>query len=264
MSALPELEEQVEGAEADASRPGASTRDRYILERRARRLADNRVRIERLDRRLEELEEYAQFAPGAIGCSLDQRIDLSTEEAMLVDLEALARTCSQQPLIRFLRAAAFVSEVPAGLAEPGARMQAAALLRTKDRLRSAVQAILGLAALLQKAPLVRGIDSIPGRLKRALDVALEGRTMSEVVDEGEWLERAFLTALREELSSQLRSEIERQWSEAAEQGTAAQGTAAPERPSGRVRRLRAEMERIDRRLALLEADRPRPPAPGAN
>jgi hypothetical protein len=201
------------------------------------------TQIERLDRRLDELEGMGEFAPGALGCSFDQAIDVSTLEAMMADLEVLADTCPQKHLIRFLRAAAFVSEVPAALAQPGARMDDAALFRTADNVSSAVQAIAGLAAALQEDPLIRGVDSVPARLRKILETALEERSVAGVIRDGDKLEGAFLSGRRRHLTQELDDEIERHRSEMS-----GQGTASPE-----IRRLRANIERIDRRLALLHA-----------
>jgi hypothetical protein len=186
----------------------------------------------------------------------DQTIDRSTEQAMMANLEALADTCPQQHLIRFLRAAAFVSEVPAGLAEPGARMEPSAPRRTEGSLSSALQAIAGLVAVLQVDPLIPGTDSVPARLRTILERALGGRTIMEVTREGEKLERAFLLALRDDRSKRLRSEIEKQQREAYDQAA-----RALQRSSSRIRHLRADIERFDRRLARLDADTlgPRPP-----
>jgi hypothetical protein len=253
---LRELEESFASAAAVASGPGASTEERRALNRLQRRLADAPTRIGRLEARLNKLEVMGEFAPGAPGCSFDQTIDRSTEQAMMANLEALADTCPQQHLIRFLRAAAFVSEVPAGLAEPGARMEPSAPRRTEGSLSSALQAIAGLVAVLQVDPLIPGTDSVPARLRTILERALGGRTIMEVTREGEKLERAFLLALRDDRSKRLRSEIEKQQREAYDQAA-----RALQRSSSRIRHLRADIERFDRRLARLDADTlgPRPP-----
>jgi hypothetical protein len=256
---LRELEEGFEHASAVASDPGASTEDRYAFERLQRRLVEVSTQIGRLESRLNELEGMAEFVPGALGCSFDQTIDRSISAATMTDLETLAATCPQNHLIRFLRAAAFVSEVPASLAEPGARMHPSVLLRTEDNLSSALQAVVRFPAILQADPLVPGTDSVPARFQTMLDRALGGRTIMEVIREGEKLERAFLVTLREDRSKQLRSEIEKQSSE-----TSAREAAALQRANSRTRDLRADIERVDRRLAKLDANTPAPRPPDAH
>jgi hypothetical protein len=253
-----ELQDEIEDAQVRVSGAGASRHDRRQLETLQRRLVDFSTTLGRLDRRREAIEGMGLFVPGAVGCILERGIDRSTEQAMMADLDALADACPQKDLIRFLRASAFVSEVPAGLAEPGARMEARALRGAENDLSLAIRAIAGLAAVLQKDPLIRGTDSVPARLKAILDRALDGRTIPEVVSEGEKLERAFLMALRADRSAQLRSEIEKRRRQALGEN------ALPERSSGQIKQLRVDIERLDRRLAMLGAEAPTTPPPGAN
>ena len=206
--------------------------------------------IERLGRHVDELESAGSFEPGAIGCGLEEGIDLSTEKAMMADLEALAETCLQQ-LVRFLRAAAFVSEVPVQLAEPGARMVAPSVSETERKLSSAIAAVAGLGAILQQEPFFGGSESVPARLRRMLKAALQGRTVADVVSAGDRLEGAFLTLLSSTRSEKLRSEIAK-----SQDRTSRQPAPAPNWPNLRIRDLQADIERIDRRLALLQPDAP--------
>ena len=127
-----DLERVIEDAEIAALHPAPSIQDRRNFETLQGRIADFSTTIERLDRRREEIEGMGPFVPSAVGCSLEQGIDRSTEQAMMAELEVLAATCPQKRLIKFLRAAAILSEVPAALTEPGARMEGAALRRAED------------------------------------------------------------------------------------------------------------------------------------
>jgi hypothetical protein len=235
----PELQRQIEGARAVQSRPDPSAQDRRTLARLERRLARVPEVMDHLDRRLHVLDGAGQFAPGTVECSLEEGIDLSIEQAMMADLETLADTCPQRSLIGFLRAAAILSEVPAGLAEPGARMHPAAIREVKQNLVSAAYTIARLSALLWEEPFFPRADDAPGRLARILGSALTGRTVSEVLHEGPRAERAFLVALRVDLSQRLQTEMR----------ASEQATAASKPPSPRIRRLRADIERIDRRLS---------------
>lgn len=246
-----ELAEELADADARA-RSGASADDQRAADRLRHNLARTAEYMDRIRERLKVLEAAGPFEPGATECGLDEGIDLSTEATMMADLEAFAGSCAQKQLIRFLRAAAFVSEVPAQLAQPGARMDAAVVQEVEVRVSSAVNAIAGLTVFFQKDPLLRRNESaLRRRVRNMLDRALEGRTIVQVLREGEAAEHAFLPVLREELMRQLRSEMTERSDEAAKQGT-----AAPKRPSSRIRRLRADIERIDRRLDLLEASAP--------
>ena len=92
-----------------------------------------------------------------------------------------------------------------------------------------------------------------------LDAVLAGRSVADVVSDGSSVERALLVTLRNDLSERLRSEFEEQRDE-----TAAQGTPAPDRPSAEVRWLRGYIERVARRLAMLEAEAPAPHPTGAD
>jgi hypothetical protein len=87
-----------------------------------------------------------------------------------------------------------------------------------------------------------------------LAALLPGRTISELMRDGEKVERAFLPELRMHLVHELQVEIERGRGETLEQGD-----GAPKRPSRKVQRLRDFIERVDERLAILEAHA----APGA-
>jgi hypothetical protein len=178
---------------------------------------------------------------------------------MMADLEALAETCPQQRLIEFLRAAAFVSEVPAGLAEPGARMEAGVVRELKVRLAFASRAIAELPLYLQNDLLPRGGDSVSRRLGSILNHALAGRAVAEVISDGEKVERAFLPKLRAHLIHELQAEMEGSRGE-----TSQQDDVAPQRQSGEAQRLRGFIERIDRRLAMLETEAPAPPPAGAD
>ena len=254
-----DLERVIEDAEIAALHPAPSIQDRRNFETLQGRIADFSTTIERLDRRREEIEGMGPFVPSAVGCSLEQGIDRSTEQAMMAELEVLAATCPQKRLIKFLRAAAILSEVPAALTEPGARMEGAALRRAEDILSLASRTVGGFAALVRRDPFVRGLDSIPARLKKMLDAVLAGRSVADVASDGSSVERALLVTLRDDLSERLRSEFEEQRDE-----TAAQGTPAPDRPSAEVRWLRGYIERVARRLAMLEAEAPAPHPPGAD
>jgi hypothetical protein len=138
-------------------------------------------------------------------------------------------------------------------------MDASALRRTEDNLSSALQAIAGLAAVLQADPLIRGTAGVPARLRAILDRALDERTIPEVISEGEKLERAFLVVRRGDLSKDLRLDIDKQRRESF-----AKEAPAPQPSSSRIKNLRADIERIDRRLAMLGAAAPTTPPPGAN
>jgi hypothetical protein len=236
------LEQQIEDARAVLSQPDASAQDAHALERLERQHREVAQAMDRFNRRLHALEEAEPFTPGAVECSLEEGIDLSTEQAMVADLERLADTCPQRSLITFLRAAALVSEVPVRLADPGARMHAATIREVEENLVSAADAIARLPALLQEDPFERS-DDVPQRLAGILGNALAGRTMSEVMREGAAAERAFLLELRADLLQRLRAEMR----------GSEQTADASEPPNPRISRLRADIERIDERLALLRA-----------
>jgi hypothetical protein len=253
-----DLAEELESAEAQMQ-TDARLQDQRAVDRLRSQLARGLRFMDRLKRRAEELERAEPFEPGAVGCSLEQGVDLSTEQSMMADLEALASTCPQQQLIAFLRAAAFIARAPAGSASPRAPMDAAAVMDVAASLGSAANAIAGLAAVLQRDFLVPS-DTIPARLKKILDAALEGRSVAEVVRDGPAAERGFLPVLRDELARQLRAETDRG-------GILEPGTAVPKRPSARIRELRAKIERIDGRLDRLDASagpKERAAPPGAN
>jgi predicted RNase H-like nuclease (RuvC/YqgF family) len=101
-----------------------------------------------------------------------------------------------------------------------------------------------------------GASTVPARLQAILDRALGGRTIAEVIREGEKLERGFLVAFREDLAKELGSEIEKQRRE-----TSDQEAQATQRSDSRIKDLRAEIERLELRLAMLAAATP---APGAH
>jgi hypothetical protein len=139
---------------------------------------------------LNELESTGSFEPGALECRLEEGVDLSTDEGMMIDLEALAETCPQQRLIQFLRAAAFVSVVPVGIAAPGARMDPAVVQELRVKLAFASRAIAELGLYLQD-DLVPPEGSVPKRLRTILRNALAERSVAEVMSDGEKAERLF-------------------------------------------------------------------------
>jgi hypothetical protein len=235
-----ELETQIENAARAASRADVSAHHARHVEELHRRLDDMSMTIQRLGVRASWLEGFDAFLPGAVACDLELGIDLSTEQAMMADLEALADSCPQQRLIGFLRAAAALSAVPEHLADQGARLDRSALQRIEEDLSSASRTIGGLTAFLQRDPLMRGLDTVPERLKVILAAALQGRSIAVVVPEGERLERAFLLALRQDVSARLRSEM------------AERRAQRPTQLSHEAQRLRAYIRRITGRLAMLE------------
>jgi len=244
---LRERVEELENAEAQAR----SAAERRSLDRLRRELGTLSEGMDRWSQRLEKLRSAGAFEPGALGCRLSGDIDLTSEGAMIAGLAALAETCPQRRLIRFLRAAAFLSEVPH-------RSEAIAISRAAENLSFAMEAIAGLAGLLQHDVFFRDHETVVAALKRILGRALPGRTISEVMRDGEKVERAFLPALRAHLMHQLQAEIERR------RETSEQDAAAPQRPSREAQRFRGYIERIERRLAMLEGGAPEPARPGAN
>jgi hypothetical protein len=80
--------------------------------------------------------------------------------------------------------------------------------------------------------------------------------MSEVLRDGEKGEREFLPRLRTEYARQLQIEIERSRGESPERNA-----PASQRPSREAQRLHGLIERIELRLAMLEAEAPTPPPP---
>jgi hypothetical protein len=80
-----------------------------------------------------------------------------------------------------------------------------------------------------------------------------------VIREGAALERAFLLALREKRSKQLQYQIEEQRAESSDQAG-----AAPKRSNSEIKRLRTDIERIDRRLTMLETEAPALSSPDRN
>jgi hypothetical protein len=233
---LHERMEELENAEAQAR----SDEDRRSLDRLRRELATLSEGMDRSSQRLEKLRSAGPFEPGAVGCSFGGGIDLASERAMLADLAALAETCSQRRLIRFLRAAAFLSEVPQR------RSEAIAISRAAENLSSAMEAIAGLAGLLQHDLFFWDHEIVVAWLERILGRALPGRTMSDVMRDGEKVEREFLPELHTQLMHQLQVEIERR------RETSEQDAATPQRPSRKAQRLRGYIERIQRRRAMVE------------
>ena len=245
---LRERAEELENAEAQAR----SDEEHRAVERLRRELATLAEGMDRSSRRLEKLRSAGPFEPGAAGCSLSGGMDLSSERAMIAGLAALAESCPQRRLIRFLRAAAFLSEAPP-------RSEAIAISRAGENLSFAMKAIAGLAGLLQRDLFFWDHETVVASLKRILSRALPGRTLSEVMRDGEKVERPFLPKLRAQLTHELQAEMERSRGETSEQDAAAR-----RRPSREAQRLRADIERIDRRLALLEASAPAPLPPSAD
>ena len=92
---------------------------------------------------------------------------------MISDVAVLAESCPQRRLIRFLRAAASLSEAPP-------RLEAIAIGRAAENLSFAMEAIAGLAGLLQHDLFFWDHEIIVVSLKRILGRALPGRTLSEV------------------------------------------------------------------------------------
>jgi hypothetical protein len=174
---------------------------------------------------------------------------------MMADLEALAETCPQQRLIQFLRAAVFASIVPVGLAAPDARMDPTVMHQLKVKLAFASRAIAELGLYLQE-DLVLPAGSVPKRLRTILRNATAERSVAEVMSDGEKSERSFLPRLRTHLTQELDAEIR-------SEASGLEGTA-PRPSSARIRELRLDIERVDRRLAMLGAEGHTPPQPGAN
>ena len=114
-----------------------------------------------------------------------------------------------------------------------------------------MKAISGLAGLLQHDLFFWDHEIVVAWLKRILGRALPGRTISEVIRDGEKVEREFLPELRAQLMHQLQAEIERHRGETLKQDAEAQ-------------RFLRFIERIDGRLAMLETEVPGPPPLGAN
>jgi len=166
---LRERAEKLENAEAQAR----SDEDRRVVERLRRELATLSEGMDRSSRRLEKLRSAGPFEPGAAGCSLSGGMDLSREPAMIAGLAVLAESCPQRRLIRFLRAAAFLSEAPP-------RLEAIVIGRAAENLSFAMEAIAGLAGLLQHDLFFWDHEIIVASLKRILGRALPGRTLSEV------------------------------------------------------------------------------------
>jgi hypothetical protein len=102
LSRVRELAEELENAEAETNSSGQheDRRDLYRLRRDLARTSDF---ADRIGRRLNELERAGPFEPGAVQCALEDGVDLSSDEAMMTDLEAFAETCPQQRLIQVLR-----------------------------------------------------------------------------------------------------------------------------------------------------------------
>jgi hypothetical protein len=205
LSRVRELAEELENAEAETNSSGQheDRRDLYRLRRDLARTSDF---ADRIGRRLNELERAGPFEPGAVQCALEDGVDLSSDEAMMTDLEAFAETCPQQRLIQVLRAAAYASVVPVGFAAPGARMEPAVVDELKVTLAFASRAIAELGLSLQE-DLVLPDDSVPPRLRATLRDALAGRSVAEVMSDGEKAERAFLPRLRAHLALELEAEI---------------------------------------------------------
>jgi hypothetical protein len=114
-----------------------------------------------------------------------------------------------------------------------------------------MKAIAGLAGLLQHDVFFWDHEIVVVWLNRILGRALQGRTISEVMRDGEKVEREFLPKLRAQLMHQLQVEMERRRDETSERES-----TKPQRPSRETRRLRGYIQRIDSRLALLETSGP--------
>lgn len=209
------LEQEIEEARVVLSRPGASVQDAYRLRRVERRLARAGQAFDLMSQRLRALETGGPFTPGASDCRLGEVMHLTAEQTIAADLETLADTCPQRELIAFLRAAAILSEVPAGLAHPGARMHPEALREAEQKVIAAMRAISWLAALFQLDnttvfPTSRTLEALGSQREQVagtLRRALAGRTVSEMIREGERVEAAFLVALRDHYARQLRIEV---------------------------------------------------------
>jgi len=80
-----------------------------------------------------------------------------------------------------------------------------------------------------------------------------------LIRDGEKVECEFLPELRAHLIHELQAEMEGSRGE-----TSQQDDVAPQRQSREAQRLRGFIERIDRRLAMLETEAPAPPPAGAD
>jgi hypothetical protein len=185
------------------------------------------------------------------------RIDTSSPESTLTSLAELHQSWTLRQFTEFLRAA-LIAQLPEEV-EDRASWQGG---RNRwEFLEDAMAIWAGLSIeqpLVHEGPLVRGTDSVPARLRTILDRALEGRTVAEVIREGATLERAFLVALRDDRAKQHRSEIDERQRE-----TASREATVPQRSSSRIEDFRAEIARVERRLAMLDVDTPAPRPPDA-